>query len=842
MKRFNVTGMTCAACQSRVEKAVSRVPGVTEVAVSLLTNSMTVEGTAKTEAILTAVEKSGYGASVKGAKPAAGEDPFTDKDLPRRRKNLLWSLGFLLILLYLSMGHTMLGLPLPARLGENPLALGLCQLLLTAVIMVIHRDFFISGFRGIRHGAPNMDTLVALGASASFLWSVYALFLMTEVQLTAGTAAATGLFREFYFESAAMILVLISVGRLLEAKSKGKTTNALRSLMELAPQRATVIREGEEQTVPIDEVEVHDMFTVRPGETVPVDGIILEGDTAVDESALTGESIPVDKGKGDRVSAATVNQTGFLYCEATAVGEDTALAGIIAMVTEAASAKAPIAKTADKVSGIFVPAVVAIAAVTLITWLLSGHPFDFALARAVSVLVISCPCALGLATPVAIMVGNGVGAKRGVLFKTAADLEQAGKTDIVVLDKTGTVTKGMPKVVSVLPAMGIEEKQLFRTALSLEMKSEHPLAKAIRKEGARRGLRGAEVTEFRALPGNGLTAKQGKATLLGGSPRFVSDQLPIGKDLLRQAEAVAKNGATPLLFAEDKTVLGIIAVADPPKEESAEAVKSLKHMGVAVVMVTGDNEATARAIGKAAGIDHIIAGVLPEGKEAVIKKLKERGRVTMVGDGINDAPALTAADTGIAIGAGTDIAIDAAGVVLMNSRLSDVPQAIALSRATLKNIKENLFWAFFYNVLCIPLAAGCYIGLFGWALNPMVAAAAMSLSSICVVTNALRLNLFSGKEPKRSEKKRVVLTDAALTELNKTVTEVRKMKKTLKIEGMMCPHCEAHAKKALEAVEGVESAEASFKEGCAVVTLSEDVDDAVLAAAVADAGYTVISK
>lgn len=845
MKQYNVTGMSCAACSARVEKAVSNLEGVTVCSVSLLTNSMGVEGSADDAAIIKAVTDAGYGASVKGGASAVqnaddDEDALADRETPVLKRRLSISLGFLLVLMYFSMGHNMLGWPVPVWFRGNPVALGMVQMLLAAIVMIINKKFFVSGFKSVIRGAPNMDTLVALGSSASFVWSVYALFMMTDAQVRGGSDAAMEWMDEFYFESAAMILVLITVGKMLEAKSKGKTTNALKSLMKLAPKTATVIRDGRELTVPIEEVNIDDIFIVRPGESIPVDGIVIEGDTAVNESALTGESIPVDKSAGDSVSAATVNQSGFIRCRAKRVGEDTTLSQIIKMVSDAAATKAPIAKIADKVSGIFVPTVVSLAAVTLIVWLLIGKPFDFALARAISVLVISCPCALGLATPVAIMVGNGVGAKHGVLFKTAVSLEEAGKVQIVALDKTGTITKGAPEVVDIIPAPGISEEELLVAAYDLEVKSEHPLAGAVVREAEKRGLKAAPVTAFRALPGNGLSAVLDGKTVCGGSASFISSKISSGKSAVASAEAFADKGCTPLLFTRDNEFLGVIAVADTVKEESPAAIKELKNMGIQVVMLTGDNIRTAKAIGRQAGIENVIAGVMPDGKEAVVRRLQELGKVAMVGDGINDAPALTAADTGIAIGAGTDVAVDAADVVLVNSRLSDVPSAIRLSRETLTNILENLFWAFFYNILCIPLAAGCYIGLLGWTLNPMIGAAAMSLSSFCVVSNALRLNLIDMYSPKRDRKTSKAISpgvlESLLEEIN-SMTEERKMTKTIKIEGMMCPHCEAHTKKALEAIDGVESAVASHTEKTATVTLTKAVDDAVLRAAVESAGY-----
>ena len=851
MKQYRVTGMSCAACQARVEKAVSKVEGVTSCAVSLLTGSMGVEGTASDAAIIQAVTDAGYGASVKGGsevKSASAADELADRETPALLRRLLTSLGFLLLLMYVSMGHHMWGWPLPGFFDGNPVAVGLTQLLLAAIVMLINRKFFVSGFRSVLHGAPNMDTLVALGSSASFVWSVYALFRMTDAQVRSGSEAAAVWLDSFYFESAAMILVLITVGKLLEARSKGKTTDALKSLMNLAPQTACVLRDGAEVTVPIEEVRKGDIFLVRPGESIPVDGVVLEGDTAVNEAALTGESIPVDKAPGDSVSAATVNQSGFLRCEAVRVGEDTTLSQIIRLVSDAAATKAPIAKLADQVSGIFVPTVVSIAAVTLIVWLLIGREFSFSLARAISVLVISCPCALGLATPVAIMVGSGVGARNGILFKTAVSLEETGKIRIAVLDKTGTITRGEPEVTELRPDEGVTEAELLSAAYSLEIKSEHPLARAVVREAEKRGLAAEEVTDFRALPGNGLTAVRNGETLCGGSVKFISTKLGLPASVRSEAEALAAEGRTPLLFASGKRCLGLIAVADTVKPESPEAVRALENMGVRVVMLTGDDPRTAAAVGKTAGITHIIAGVLPEGKESVVRRLKALGKVAMVGDGINDAPALTAADMGIAIGAGTDVAIDAADVVLMNSRLSDVPAALRLSRSVLTNIRENLFWAFFYNVLCIPLAAGCYAGLLGWELNPMVGAAAMSLSSFCVVSNALRLNLLKVHSPKRDRKPNNLPDENALAVLirdineeNRVKTEVKIMTKTMKIEGMMCQHCEKRVKKALEALDGVDAAVASFEAGTAVLTLSKAVDDAALKAAVEAEDYPVLS-
>ena len=845
MKQFIVTGMTCAACQARVEKAVSKVPGVETCSVSLLTNSMGVEGSATDADIIRAVTDAGYGASVKGAAQATkpDEDALADHDTPVLKRRLFTSLGFLLVLMYFSMGAHMWGWPIPAWLEGNHVAMGLIQLLLTIIIMIINKKFFVSGFRSVMHGAPNMDTLVALGASASFLWSVYALFMMTDAQVHGGSEAAMPWMNEFYFESAAMILVLITVGKMLEAHSKGKTTDALKSLMRLAPKTANIVRDGTETTVPVEEVKLGDIFVVRPGESIPVDGVVLEGDTAVNESALTGESIPVDKAVGDTVSAATINTSGFIRCKATHVGEDTTLSKIIRMVSDAAATKAPIAKLADKVSGVFVPTVVSIAVVTLVVWLLIGKPFDFALARAISVLVISCPCALGLATPVAIMVGNGVGAKHGVLFKTAVSLEEAGKVKIVALDKTGTITKGEPEVTGLYPAQGVTEAELLGAAYALEAKSEHPLARAVVAEAEKRSLTADEVTDFKALPGNGLSAVRGGKVLLGGSMKYIAGQVSPDKAVLDNAEALADKGSTPLLFAENGRLLGIIAVADTVKPESAEAVRELKSMGIEVVMLTGDNLRTATAVGSAAGIDNVVAGVLPDGKEAVVSRLKTLGKVAMVGDGINDAPALTSADIGIAIGAGTDVAIDAADVVLMNSKLSDVPAQIRLSRATLTNIRENLFWAFIYNIIGIPLAAGCFIGLFGWQLNPVYGAAAMSLSSFCVVTNALRLNLFDMYSIKRDRRCKNAVSGEALGALINDINsmqEEKTMTKTVKIEDMMCPHCEAHVKKALEALGGVTVAEVSHEKGTAIVSMTENVDNAAITAAVTDAGYTVL--
>ena len=835
MEHYTVTGMSCAACSARVEKAVSAVPGVTSCSVSLLTNSMGVEGSATPDAVISAVQAAGYGASLKGAAQsvpsiAEQEDALADHETPVLKRRLIASLGFLIVLMYFSMGHMMWGWPLPSFFDGNHIAMGLIQMLLTIAVMVINQKFFINGFKSLFHGAPNMDTLVALGATASFGYSTYALFAMTGAQVRGDAAAVMSYMHEFYFESAAMILALITVGKMLEARSKGKTTDALKSLMKLAPQTATLLRNGQEITVPIAQVKRGDVFVVRPGENIPVDGVILEGESAVNESALTGESIPVDKAVGDSVSAATTNQSGFLCCEATRVGEDTTLSQIIKMVSDAAATKAPIAKVADRVSGVFVPTVITIAVITTAVWLLCGKPIGFALARGISVLVISCPCALGLATPVAIMVGNGLGAKNGILFKTAVSLEETGKTEIVALDKTGTITKGEPRVTDVLPADGLTESALLALAAALEQRSEHPLARAVMLRAEEDNLSVSEVSDFRALPGNGLTATLNDEELLGGSLSFISTKADVPQALRDKAEALAEEGKTPLLFARGGKLAGVIAVADVIKEDSPAAIAALRNMGIHVVMLTGDNEKTARAIGRQAGVDEVIAGVLPEGKESVIRSLQKQGKVAMVGDGINDAPALTRADIGIAIGAGTDVAIDAADVVLMKSQLSDVPAAIRLSRATLRNIHENLFWAFFYNVIGIPLAAGVWIPIFGWTLNPMFGAAAMSLSSFCVVSNALRLNLFklhdAGKDKKIKKKHH---------------KEETTMEKTMKIEGMMCGHCEAAVKKALEAVDGVASAEVSHTSGTAVVTLSKPVDSAVLKKAVEDKDYKVTS-
>lgn len=839
MKQYKVTGMSCAACSARVEKAVNLVPGVTACSVSLLTNSMGVEGIAEPSTIIAAVEAAGYGASEKGTEAGdsvktsmgADDDFLKDTETPKIRRRLIASLIFLAPLMYLSMGHMMWNWPVPGFMEGNHVAMGLAQLLLTVVVMVINQKFFVSGFKGLIHGAPNMDTLVALGSGASFGYSTYALFAMTAAQVRNDMDGVMGYMHEFYFESAAMILALITVGKMLEARSKGKTTDALKGLMKLAPKTAVLVRNGTEVEVPISQVRKGDVFVVRPGEQIPVDGIVLEGSSAVNESALTGESIPVDKIAGDAVSAATLNQSGFIRCEAARVGEDTTLSQIIQMVSDAAATKAPIAKIADRVSGVFVPAVIGIAAVTILVWLLAGQSLGFALARGISVLVISCPCALGLATPVAIMVGNGMGAKNGIMFKTAASLEATGRTEIVALDKTGTITSGEPKTTDILPAEGVSEEELLKLAYALEKKSEHPLARAILETGKERGIEDSlEVTDFRAVPGGGLTGKLDGAVLTGGNLKYITGTAEISNSVQRQAETLAEDGKTPLFFAKDGKLIGIIAVADVIKEDSPRAVGELQGMGIRVVMLTGDNERTAKAIGRQAGVDEVIAGVLPEGKESVIRELKKKGRVAMVGDGINDAPALTRADMGIAIGAGTDIAIDAADVVLMKSRLSDVPAAIRLSRATLRNIHENLFWAFFYNVIGIPLAAGIWIPVFGWKLNPMFGAAAMSLSSFCVVTNALRLNLFQMHDASKDKKRKAKANSGK---------EKKNMTKTMKIEGMMCGHCEAAVKKALEAVAGVETAEVSHETGTAVVTLNAEVADEVLKKAVEDKDYKV---
>ena len=856
MKQYTVTGMSCAACSTRVEKAVSKVPGVTSCSVSLLTNSMGVEGSATDQEIIKAVADAGYGASAKDAEgeknggansAAASEEALADHETPILKKRLLYSVGFLLVLMYFSMGHMMWNWPLPAFMDGNHVMMGLVQLYLTVMIMVINQKFFINGFKSLFHGAPNMDTLVALGSFASFGYSSYALFAMTYAEHQGDAEAVMGYMHEFYFESAAMILTLITVGKMLEARSKGKTTDALKSLMKLSPKTAVVEKEGKETEVPVEQVRIGDVFVVRPGENIPVDGVVLEGNSAVNEAALTGESIPVDKQAGDRVSAATINQSGFIRCEATRVGEDTTLSQIIRMVSDAAATKAPIAKVADKVSGIFVPAVISIAVLTVIVWLIAGESVGFALARGISVLVISCPCALGLATPVAIMVGNGLGAKNGILFKAAVSLEETGKVEIVALDKTGTITSGEPKVTDVLAADGTSEEELLKLAYSLESRSEHPLAKAIVAYGAEKQAEQIPVSEFKALPGNGLEGKVGDADVKGGSLKFAQSQTEISEKIKSQAEKLAEEGKTPLMFLKNGILAGMIAVADVIREDSPQAVKELQNMGIEVVMLTGDNERTAKAIGRQAGVDRVIAGVLPDGKEEVIRRLKEQGKVAMVGDGINDAPALTRADMGIAIGAGADVAIDAADVVLVKRRLSDVPAAIRLSRGTLRNIHENLFWAFFYNVIGIPLAAGIWIPIFGWKLNPMFGAAAMSLSSFCVVTNALRLNLLNIKDSRKDKKiRRKAAAPAgavvAAAEINtETKKENKTMTKTMKIEGMMCGHCEAAVKKALEALDGVASAEVSHEKGTAVVTLDKDVDNAVLTKAVEDKDYKVVS-
>ena len=836
MEQYNVTGMSCAACSARVEKAVSGVPGVTACSVSLLTNSMGVEGTADSAAIIKAVEEAGYGASVKGKEPSAShreqEQALEDRETPRLKRRLISSLAFLIVLMYISMGHTMWSWPLPAWLEGNHIAMGLAELLLAAVVMVINQRFFTSGFKALVHRAPNMDTLVALGSSASFVWSVYALFMMTGAQLAGDSEAVMSWMHSFYFESAAMILTLITVGKMLEARSKGRTTDALRSLMKLAPQSATVIRDGVDVKVRIEEVRKGDVFTVRPGESIPVDGVVLEGFSAVNEAVLTGESIPVDKGSGDMVSAATINTSGFLRCEALRVGEDTTLSQIIKMVSDAAATKAPIAKIADKVSGIFVPTVIGIALVTTVVWLLIGKQFSYALARGISVLVISCPCALGLATPVAIMVGNGVGARNGILFKTAASLEQAGRVDIVALDKTGTITTGMPQVTDIVPADGYDENSLLQIAASIEAQSEHPLARAVMAKASESSIEPSAVEGFRALPGNGIRATLDGKTVHGGSVKHISGVCTVPQDVLAAAGRLSDEGKTPLLFAQEDRLCGIIAVADRIKDESPEAVRQLQGMGLKVIMLTGDNERTAKAIGVQAGVDEVISGVLPDGKESVIRRLQKQGRVAMVGDGINDAPALTAADTGIAIGAGADVAIDAADVVLMKSSLLDVPAAVRLSRATLRNIKQNLFWAFFYNSIGIPVAAGCFVAL-GLTLNPMIGAAAMSLSSFCVVSNALRLNFCKVHDPSHDRKR----TDKNTENDN----EVENMKRTVRInvEGMMCPHCEARVRKALEEVGDVTVGEVSHEKNLAVVEAGADVTDEALKKAVTDAGYEV---
>ena len=831
MKKFNVTGMSCAACSSRVEKAVSKVEGVQSCSVSLLTNSMGVEGSASEESIIAAVEKAGYGASVAGAekKQSAETDQLKDKDTPVLMHRLIASVGFLVVLMYISMGHMMWGWPLPAFFADNHIAMGLAQLLLCVIIMVINQKFFISGFKGLIHRSPNMDTLVALGSGASFVYSVYALFAMTDAQVKGNAELVMSYMHEFYFESAAMILTLITVGKMLEAHSKGKTTNALKALLNLAPKKATLLIDGKETEVTVDKVKKGDVFVVRPGESIPVDAEITDGSTAVDESALTGESIPVDKVVGDSVSAGTINKSGFIKCSATAVGEDTALSQIIKMVSDAAATKAPVAKIADKVSGVFVPVVIVIAVVTIAVWLLCGQTVGYALARGISVLVISCPCALGLATPVAIMVGNGMGARKGILFKTAASLEEAGKTQIAVLDKTGTITKGEPKVTDIIP-FEITENELLKYAYSIEVKSEHPLAKAIIVKAEELSLNPYEVTDFKTESGNGLSAEYNGKRIIGGSKKYISSIIGISNDILSKADKLSEEGKTPLFFMLDNKLLGIIAVADVIKEESPKAIKQLQNMGIKVVMLTGDNERTAKAVGKLAGVDEVIAGVMPDGKEKVVAELKKQGKVLMVGDGINDAPALTRADIGMAIGSGTDIAIDAADVVFMKSKLTDVPAAVRLSRKTLRNIHENLFWAFIYNVIGIPLAAGVWIPLLGWQLNPMFGAAAMSLSSFCVVTNALRLNFFDITNPKKDRKIKY-----------KSKKDDNAMTKTMKIDGMMCSHCEGRVKQSLEGLAQVSQAEVSHEKGTAVVTLTAEVSNDVLKKTVEDQGYNVIS-
>ena len=831
MKKFNVTGMSCAACSSRVEKAVSKVEGVQSCSVSLLTNSMGVEGSASDESIIAAVEKAGYGASVAGAekKQSAETDQLKDKDTPVLMHRLIASVGFLVVLMYISMGHMMWGWPLPAFFADNHIAMGLVQLLLCVIIMVINQKFFINGFKGLIHRSPNMDTLVALGSGASFVYSVYALFAMTDAQVKGNAELVMSYMHEFYFESAAMILTLITVGKMLEAHSKGKTTNALKALLNLAPKKATLLIDGKETEVTVDKVKKGDVFVVRPGESIPVDAEITDGSTAVDESALTGESIPVDKTVGDSVSAGTINKSGFIKCSATAVGEDTALSQIIKMVSDAAATKAPVAKIADKVSGVFVPAVIVIALITIAVWLLCGQTVGYALARGISVLVISCPCALGLATPVAIMVGNGMGARKGILFKTAASLEEAGKTQIAVLDKTGTITKGEPKVTDIIP-FEITENELLKYAYSIEAKSEHPLAKAIIVKAEELSLNPYEVTDFKAESGNGLSAEYNGKRIIGGSKKYISSIIGISNDILSKADKLSEEGKTPLFFMKGDKLLGIIAVADVIKEESPKAIKQLQNMGIKVVMLTGDNERTAKAVGKLAGVDEVIAGVMPDGKEKVVAELKKQGKVLMVGDGINDAPALTRADIGMAIGSGTDIAIDAADVVFMKSKLTDVPAAVRLSRKTLRNIHENLFWAFIYNVIGIPLAAGVWIPLLGWQLNPMFGAAAMSLSSFCVVTNALRLNFFDITNPKKDRKIKY-----------KSKKDDNAMTKTMKIDGMMCSHCEGRVKQSLEGLAQVSQAEVSHEKGTAVVTLTAEVSNDVIKKTVEDQGYNVIS-
>ena len=843
MEQYIVTGMSCAACSSRVEKAVSKVPGVTSCSVSLLTNSMGVEGTASEQEIIKAVADAGYGASKKGegaaktqsSSASAGEDMLKDRTTPALKKRLIASLGFLIVLMYFSMGHMMWGWPVPGFMKDNHVMMGLLQMLLTIAVMVINQKFFISGFKGMIHRAPNMDTLVALGSGASFVYSTYALFAMTDAQMHEDMDAVMSYMHDFYFESAAMILALITVGKMLEARSKGKTTDALKGLMKLAPKTAVVIRGEKEVQVSIEQVQKGDCFVVKPGENIPVDGEVIEGNSAVNESALTGESIPVDKAVGDKVSAATVNQSGYLKCRATRVGEDTTLSQIIQMVSDAAATKAPIAKIADRVSGVFVPTVITIAVITIIVWLIAGQSIGFALSRGIAVLVISCPCALGLATPVAIMVGNGMGARNGIMFKTAVSLEETGKMQIVALDKTGTITSGEPKVTDIIPAAGVTEDTLLKYAYALEHESEHPLARAILEKAKEENAGIEEVTGFQALPGNGLTAILDGHTLYGGNHTFISSKVSVDGDIQKKAEKLAEAGKTPLFFGNEDRLLGVIAVADVIKEDSPQAIKELQNMGIHVVMLTGDNERTAKAIGQQAGVDEVIAGVLPEGKEQVIRKLKEKGKVAMVGDGINDAPALTRADMGIAIGAGTDVAIDAADVVLMKSRLSDVPAAIRMSRATLRNIHENLFWAFFYNIIGIPLAAGVWYPLFGWKLNPMFGAAAMSLSSFCVVSNALRLNLFKMYDASKDKKLK------AKKEKKRSKKEDKTMKKIMHIEGMMCGHCEAAVKKALEALPQVDEAVVSHEAGTAELTLNAEIADDVLKKTVEDKDYTVTS-
>ena len=843
MEQYIVTGMSCAACSSRVEKAVSKVPGVTSCSVSLLTNSMGVEGTASEQEIIKAVTDAGYGASKKGEGTAktqsssvsAGEDMLKDRTTPALKKRLIASLGFLIVLMYFSMGHMMWGWPVPGFMKDNHVMMGLLQMLLTIAVMVINQKFFISGFKGLIHRAPNMDTLVALGSGASFVYSTYALFAMTDAQMHGDMDAVMSYMHDFYFESAAMILALITVGKMLEARSKGKTTDALKGLMKLAPKTAVVIRGEKEVQVSIEQVQKGDCFVVKPGENIPVDGEVIEGNSAVNESALTGESIPVDKAVGDKVSAATVNQSGYLKCRATRVGEDTTLSQIIQMVSDAAATKAPIAKIADRVSGVFVPMVITIAVLTIIVWLIAGQSIGFALSRGIAVLVISCPCALGLATPVAIMVGNGMGARNGIMFKTAVSLEETGKMQIVALDKTGTITSGEPKVTDIIPAAGVTEDTLLKCAYALENKSEHPLARAILEKAKEENAGIEEVTGFQALPGNGLTAILDGHTLYGGNHTFISSKVSVDGDIQKKAEKLAEAGKTPLFFGNEDRLLGVIAVADVIKEDSPQAIKELQNMGIHVVMLTGDNERTAKAIGQQAGVDEVIAGVLPEGKEQVSRKRKEKGKGAMVGDGINDAPALTRADMGIAIGAGTDVAIDAADVVLMKSRLSDVPAAIRMSRATLRNIHENLFWAFFYNIIGIPLAAGVWYPLFGWKLNPMFGAAAMSLSSFCVVSNALRLNLFKMYDASKDKKLK------AKKEKKRSKKEDKTMKKIMHIEGMMCGHCEAAVKKALEALPQVDEAVVSHEAGTAELTLNAEIADDVLKKTVEDKDYTVTS-